>query len=254
MRDDLSKHGGALVFSLALLVCTFVVPAPHAVADSYKTERIIKKHIKAVGGKAMKQDRARQAFGRAELLGFELPFVLWMQRPNLSRLDMTIREQSIIQACDGRVAWWVNPFLGVSTPEEMPEEIARHVILWSDFDGPLIGHREAGTRVDYMGRVKLDTGAAHRLKLTFVGGDIWNVFLDAETYLEVKRSYAQTFGGVTTEATAYFSNFVEVGGVTLPGEIRGIAIDGTPYLMIFESFETNVDPDESRFALPRDDG
>lgn len=218
-------------------------------AGSHRADRIIKKHVRALGGSKLKSLEAMRATGHVEVQGMAVPFTLWRQRPNLSRMEMSFMGHEVIQAYDGKTAWWVNPLLGASEPTEMPEEFAQNMLRWTDFDGPLVDYKRKRHRVKYLGEERLDTGKAHKLRVTLRNGDVWHVYLDSETFLEVKRTYAQTYQGRTSTVDTYFSDFIEVDGVTAPRVIRGVGLGGDPYTMTFDSFDTKVKADRRRFEI-----
>jgi outer membrane lipoprotein-sorting protein len=237
-----------MLFAIAALSCT--ADAAKFSKKARKADRIIKKHVKALGGtnnlKAIESVRVR---GYLEQGGFEIPFTLLMKRPNRSRMEMGIGGRDIIQAYDGKTAWWVNPFTGAGEPEIMPDEIAESMLRWVDFDGPLVGYKKKRHRVEYADEIKLETGKAHKIKLTLAGGDVWHVFIDSESYLEVKRTFMQTYEGRTNEVSTYFSHFKEIEGFMTPTMVKGDGLDGSPYTMTFEKFEFNVDVDDAQFRM-----
>jgi hypothetical protein len=174
-----------------------------------------------------------------------------MKRPNKSRLDMSLQGQPIIQAYDGSTAWWINPFVGSDEPTEMPSEFAESLKRWTEFEGPLVDYRKRGRRVEYVGKEAVESGAAYHIKLTMENKDVWHVYIDSESYLETMRRYSQSFQGSMTEVTTYFGDYREVDGVMLPFEIRGAGFDGSPYTMIFDSYETNAEIEDDYFEMPK---
>ncbi|UCG51581.1 MAG: hypothetical protein JSW58_15565 [Candidatus Latescibacterota bacterium] len=223
-------------------------------ARSRKADKIIKKHIEALGGfkniKALKTLRIR---GRLEREGFEFPFTLWMERPNHTRMDIDVGGQRFVQAYNGKTAWWVNPLLGAFEPQEMPKEFAKSTLRWVDFEGPLVDYKKKRHKVEYLRDVDSTNGTAHVLKLFLAGGDVWHVYIDTDTYLEVKRTYQETFKGATREVTAHFPDYSQVEGVNMYRMIDGEGIDGTRYTMTFDSIDPNVTIEENWFDMPEGD-
>jgi hypothetical protein len=56
--------------------------------------------------------------------------------------------------------------------------------------------------------------------------------------------------GESREVTALFYDHAEVEGVNLYRTIDGEAIDGTRYMMIFDTVEPNVVVDDAWFSMP----
>ena len=99
--------------------------------------------------------------------------------------------------------------------------------------------------------MELDSDEAFKIKIKLANGDQWFSYVDSETLLEVMRSYERVIAGVRSEVCTYFSDFVEVDGVTLPGVIESESTDGTPFAMIFDEYKTNVEIDDAVFQMER---
>lgn len=216
-----------------------------------KADEIIRKHVEAIGGiEKIKALRSLRAEGILKQSGLELPFILWMKRPNKSRMDVEFHGLKFVQAFDGRIAWWVNPLLGAPEPAEMPEEYARPMLRWTDFEGPLVDYHQKRHRAEYEGEEQTAAGGVHKIRLALFGGDVWRVYIDARTHLEVKRTWQRTFGGRTKEVTTWIRGYATVNGVSVYSLVEGEGLDGSPYAMMFRSFEANPEIDDARFAKP----
>lgn len=216
-----------------------------------KADEIIAKHVEAIGGlekiRAIKTLRAK---GHLEQQGVELPITLWLKRPNRSRMDVDLKLGMIVQSYNGKEAWWLNPLLGITEPSKMPEEFAASMRRWTDFEGPLVDYKAKGHTAEYVGEERRDSGAVHKIKLTLADGQVWNVYIDANTNLEVKRAFPQAYAGETKEMTTWFRGYTTVAGVKIFRVIQGDGPDGTPYTMTFDTMEANVPIEDVRFDKP----
>jgi hypothetical protein len=219
-------------------------------ATSRKAEKIVSRHLSAIGGRKLKSAAALRAVGTAEFRGMTVPITLWKERPDRSRLELSMLGHDIVQAYDGEVAWWINPIAGAVEPAEMPEDFAREMILWSDFDGPLVDHSRKRHAIDYLGEEAINTGPAHKLQVAARNGAEIHVYIDSKTFFEVKRTHTQIFKGVPMSVDTYFSGFADAGGVIAPHVIRGTGFGGDPFTMRFESINFDVEPDPARFEMP----
>ncbi len=222
-----------------------------AASKALEADEIVKKHVEAIGGsKNIGALETLHAKGRLEQGGIELPFSLWMKRPNKSRVDVGPMGQVAIVGYNGKTVWWVNRLLGITEPTQMPEEYAKVVLRWTDFESPLVDYEKKGHRVEYEGEEKVEAGALHKIKLTLSIGDVWHVYIDGNTYLEVKRTFQQTYGGQSKEVTTWFRGYALVNGVNVYRVIEGEGLDGTPYTMTFLTFEANTPVGDARFEKP----
>ncbi|MEJ2719926.1 MAG: hypothetical protein P8181_02125 [bacterium] len=243
---------GAVALVLAVIAVSDAIPGGgYASPRSRKAAEIINRHIEALGGiENIKALKTLEIHGRLQRQGLEFPFTLWMRRPNLSRMDIDVRGRTFVQAYDGKTAWWVNPLLGAVEPREMPEEFARSTLRWVDFEGPLVDYRKKRNEVEYLGEVDTENGRAHEIELIRSDGDVWHVFIDTGTYLEVKRTYEETFQGETREVVAYFYDYADVEGDNLYHKIDGEAIDGARYTMVFDTVNPNAAVEDAWFGMP----
>lgn len=234
----------------AIALIAIVVPQGPTYAASRKAVRIARKHVAAIGGDRFNAVVAVRADGTVQVHGVSAEFTLWRQRPDLSRVEMAIMGQDIIQAYDGEIAWWINPVLGSSAPSVMPADFAREMAFWSDFDGPLVGYEKKRHKLKYLGEEELSTGKAYKIRVAMAGGEEVYVYIDGKTYFEVKRTHTQYFHGEATMVDTYFSDFTEVDGIVAPQTIEGVGFAGERFTMRLGSIELDVEPDESRFNMP----
>jgi outer membrane lipoprotein-sorting protein len=242
----------ALAASALLYAAAGALGAEEAVSPAArKAGEIIERHVAAVGGvEKIRAIKTLRAEGRLAQGGLELPFTLWIKRPNLCRIDVDLGTKPIVQAHDGEKTWWVNPLLGIVEPRKMPDDLAESVLRWTDFEGPLVEYDKKGHAAEYVGEEETEKGKLHKIKLTLSGGEVWHVYIDAKTFLEVKRTFPQSIGGEPKETTTRFGGYTAVEGVQIYRVIEGEGFDGSPYTMTFESIEANPEIDDARFQKP----
>jgi outer membrane lipoprotein-sorting protein len=248
----INRLGRALVFVVLLSLAANVGSAGEKPSsNAQKADDIIKKHVQAIGGlEKIKAIKTLRIGGHLEQQGVELPITISLKRPNRSRMQVDLIGRMIVQGYDGKTAWWVNPLLGIFEPTEMPEEFAAPMRRWTDFEGPLVDYDKKGHIAEYEGEKATDSGTLHKIKLTLSDGDVWHVYIDPKTYLEVKRIFPQTYGGETKQMTTWFRDYATVDGVRIFRIIQGDGVDGTPYTLTFDAFEANVKIDDMQFEKP----
>jgi hypothetical protein len=182
--------------------------------------------------------------------GLEAPITIEMKRPRNARMEFTIQGMTGVQAYDGQQAWGISP-MGSKQPEPMPAEMAKELDNQADIDGPLVDYKAKGHQVELVGKEKVEGSDAWKLKVTLKSGDVQHIFLDADSYLEIRNESKRTIRGSEMELENTIGDYKEVGGLLWPHSIQSGA-KGRPekQSFAFESIEVNPTIDDSRFKMP----
>lgn len=117
-------------------------------------------------------------------------------------------------------------------------------------DGPLVDYKTKGHTVELIGSEDIDGASAFKLKVTMKSGDIKIIFVDAETWLEVKHISKTTQQGAEIEVESYFSNYKTVDGVVMAFSLEN-KMGGQMVSQIgMDSMKFNIDVNDSLFAMP----
>lgn len=156
----------------------------------------------------------------------ELPFVLDMKRPALSRLEIDVAGKTAVQVYDGSQGWKLRPFLNRDDWEPFTsEELKASADKWQ-LDGPLLDAAADGTKVELEGMDKVDGSQAYKLKLTLKDGDVEHVWIDAKSFLDVKvDGTPRRMDGKMRTVWIYQRDFRQVHGVMVPFVLE-TAVDG----------------------------
>lgn len=216
-------------------------------------DEIIEKHLQAMGGKdKLKAVQSERITGKMVMgQGMEAPFTLEMSRPNKMRMEFTFQGMTGVQAFDGKTGWSVMPFMGKTDPEAMPEEEVKRMQEQSDMDGLLLDYKEHGRTVELVGKEELEGTPVYKLKVTQKSGDVFNVYIDAEQYLQLKQAGKTKVRGQEIESETIFGDFKKVDGLVFPHSIEQKAA-GMPggMVMTVSKIELNTGVTDSRFTMP----
>jgi len=169
----------------------------------------------------------------------DMPVTIWQQRPDRMRVESTFQGKTIIQASDGRDAWWIMPFLS-ETAQEMPPEQGRLFREQADFESPLVVYRERGYALELLGREDLDNRPAFKLKLTKTGGREIVLFLDAGSGVELKSAQLLKMGENEALVEILYSDYRLVSGCLMPFAIENKLNGVSQMKMTFDAIE--IDP------------
>jgi hypothetical protein len=220
-------------------------------APAQTVDELIAKSSDARGG--LDKLRAVQAIrmkGKMSMgPGLEARITIEMKRPRNTRMEFTYQGLTGVQAYDGQQAWGIAP--GSRQPEPLPAEMARGLESQADIDGPLVDYAAKGHRVELVGKEKLDTGEAWKLKLTLKGGDVRYVYLDAVSHLEIRTEARRRVRETEVELENTIGDYREVGGLLWPHSIQS-GPKGRPekQAFVFESIEVGPALADERFKMP----
>ncbi|HXD83735.1 MAG TPA: hypothetical protein VN599_04805 [Rudaea sp.] len=225
-------------------------------AQAITADELIAKNAAARGGldkiaaiKTLKSEGSMRFIG-----GFgsiDLSFVQYKQAPDSVRTEATVQGLTQVQSWDGKEAWQISPFQGRRDPERMSADDAKSMADDAPIAGSLIGYKERGDRVEYLGTEDVDGTNAYKLKVTFKNGDIEFVYLDPDHFVEIRTVGQRKVRGTLIEDINDFGDYELVDGVYFPFSIdsktRG---DGGETVLTVDKAQANAPMDAALFAFP----
>ena len=182
----------------------------------------------------------------------QLPFVMEMKRPGKSRVEIEFAGKTAVQVCDGAHGWKLRPFLNRDDVEPFTAEEAKSETDKGDMDGPLVDYAAKGTRVELEKVEAVEGHDAYKLKLTMKSGKVQHIWIDAQTFLDVKiDGIPRRMDGRMHNVYVYQRDFRSVQGLMMPFVLE-TAVDGYPdtHKMLIEKVAVNPKLDDARFTKP----
>ena len=240
-----------MIRKVCLSVIAFAVLAPSLLAQS--ADEIISKNIQARGG-AEKLKGVQSIKTTATMTmgpGMELAGTVIQKRPMLARMEFSLQGMTAVQAYDGKDAWQIMPFMGKKDPELMSADEAKETEEMADVDGPLVDYKSKGHQVELLGKEKIEGTDAYKLKLTLKNGDVQTIYIDADSFLQIKEVDKRTIRGTETETESSIGDYKEVNGILFPFAVEN-AVKGTDQKqkITISKIELNVPVDDSVFKMP----
>ncbi|HEU4731974.1 MAG TPA: hypothetical protein VFT22_28960, partial [Kofleriaceae bacterium] len=219
-------------------------------------EEILAKNLAARGGEARLRDiktlrlTGRMVFGGGDF-SIEAAWGRVQKRPGAMRSEVTLQGLTAINAYDGREGWTISPFQGRRDPEKSSSDDARALAQQAEIEGPLVGWRDKGYRVEYLGTEDTDGTPAIKLRVTRKDGDLQYVYLDPDSYLEIRITTVRKIRGTEQIVETDLGGYQQVAGVWFPFAIES-GNKGGPRnnRIIVEHAEVNIAADDAWFKLP----
>jgi outer membrane lipoprotein-sorting protein len=180
----------------------------------------------------------------------QLPFTMELKRPRKTRLELQFNGQTAVQVYDGTNGWKLRPFLNRHEVEPYNQEEMASASMQADLDGPLVDYAAKGTKIEFEGMERVGDQDTYKLRLTLKNGKSQNVWIDSQTYLEVKiEGTPRRLDGKYRDVATYYSDYRMVNHLMLPYALE-TAVDGveqTEKIQI-DSISVNPKVSDSRFA------
>ena len=222
-------------------------------------DEVIEKHVAALGGReALGKLESRVATGTVSvsIQGIDVvgPIESYVKAPNKTRtyfrLDLTqfgAAEMAVDQRCDGKTAF-------VSDSLRGDREITGgqlQAMLNATFPTPLLKYKDAGAKVELVGKEKIGTRDVYVLRYTPKAGSATLQSIDAETYLLVRTATKVDVpeAGGALEQTHDLSDYREVDGVKVAFTVR-IVNPLQSLTITMAKVEHNKPIDEAMFSRP----
>ncbi len=227
--------------------------AVSAVAAEPTAQEILAKNAEAKGGiEKLRALKSIRVSGKMSLGGgMEAPVVITKARPEKMRMEFTVQGMTGTQAFDGTTGWMVMPFMGKKDPETVPAEMLKDMKEQADFDGPFIDSEKKGYKVELLGKAEVEGTQAYKLKLSRDGDDTI-VYIDADSFLEIKTEGKRKMQGQEIETETSIGNYKEFDGFLFATQID-MKAKGAPggQTITLDKVEINPVVADDAFAMPK---
>jgi hypothetical protein len=195
--------------------------------------------------------RHLKAQGGSRALDESLPFVLQFKRPHKMRLEMTLGDANALQLFDGTTGYLLQPSPTGPLIHAYTQDEAAAAAEQVDPEGPLLDAAAKGIVVALDGEDAVEGRRAFKLSLTLKNGLQRHVWVDAQTYLDLKIDGSRMIDGRPWPAETYFYDWRRAGGIRLPYRVETAINDvRTSSRIVVERVLVNAPIDDSVFSLP----
>lgn len=183
----------------------------------------------------------------------QLPFLMELERGRKKRVEIQFNGQTAVQVYNGAQGWKLRPFLNRHEVENYTADETKSAATDADLDGLLIDYSAKGEKMELAGVEPVEGRSAYKLKVTDKNGYARHVWVDAESFLEVKvEGNPRRLDGKYHPVATYLRDYRSVNGLTMP-YLEETAVEGVKdrEKIVIEEIVSNPKLDASRFAMPR---
>jgi hypothetical protein len=178
--------------------------------------------------------------------------VVEQRRPAMIREELVVQDKTIVRGFDGTVGWTIDPFGKPPGLRAMAGDELTNMVAEAQFE-PLVNAKTSGNLIELVGRDTVGGAPAYKLRLTVKRtGYADFYYVDSASSLPVKWEGARPNNGATVVFESYYRNYELVDGVRFP-KLIDTGAKGQPQRqqLSFDTIETNVAVDSTRFAMPK---
>lgn len=220
-------------------------------------DQIVEKNVAARGGQeAWRKIQTMVWIGHIDSAHTptpNMPFVLEMKRPDKTRFEIKAQSQASVRIYDGSNGWKLRSTS--SGKPELKQYTAEELSFAHDgpgIDGPLMDYRAKGITVTLGGVDKIEGHKAYRLNIKLNSGNIHHVWIDPQTFLDIKydRESRNSFGQSIT-ASVFYHDYQTIEGLQIPLTIEsGKGTDQSADRLVIEKVLLNTPLEDNVFVKP----
>src|SRR5713101_4662752 len=225
-------------------------------ARALTADEVVARNIEARGGAAkLAAVRSLRLTGTASFTfgdnKIDAEWAALQKRPGMVRTEISLQGLTAVDAFDGRDGWEVQPFSGRRDAHRTTADEAKDLQRNAEIGGPLAAAAEKGHRIEYLGTDDLDGTPAHKLRVTRKDGDVQDVFLDPDYFLEIRIVTETKVRGVERITETDLGGYEQVAGVWFPFSVES-GEKGKPrnFRLTIQRAEPNVEADDALFRFP----
>lgn len=213
-------------------------------------DTIVKKHLAALGGEKLLRGGTTVTFTvSGEKLGKKYSKTVHQVRPDKMRVDITSDDGPTSKGFDGKVAWVKK---GSAPAEPLSAEDTAAMKAHAQFEEPLLDYAKKGTKLRFVGKSEVHAQPAYDLELTFASGEVEHHFLDAKSFLLVKRTFtAKEKDGSSKVMSVRFGDYKRIQGRMVNQWVEWDGDDGKAYRSVVSKVVYDKPIAAKLFAMPK---
>ncbi|MGB4293330.1 MAG: hypothetical protein WBJ37_10685 [Bacteroidales bacterium] len=233
------------VLIAALLLFTVLL------CHAQNADEIIDKYLKAIGGKEFIGNlKSVYIESMADVQGMQLPQKVTILNGVGYKSEFDVMGSLLVNCFTEKGGWTINPFAGVSTAEDMPENQFKEGKDQIYIGAPFSVYKEKGYKAEYVGNEDVRGINAAKIKMTSPDSIILYHWFDPQTGYLVKSMQQSQMEGQPVEVTVLYDDYRDNGGYKVPYKVY----TSIGYMMEINStvskVELNKPVDPSVFIKP----
>lgn len=210
-------------------------------------DEVISKHVDAIGGKEkLSQVKSVYTENSMEIMGNSAPQKEYLLEGKGYKSEVEFNGASIIQCLNDKSGWTINPMMGGTDAQVIPEAIYKSTKPQIYLGGALIDYSAKGYKAELMGK----EGSDFKIKVTADGNETY-YFINSTNYYLTKSIMKSEAMGQAVDVTTTFSDHKKTDfGLVLP-YTKSVDLGMFQYVQKIDKVEVNKAIDPKIFDAPK---
>jgi hypothetical protein len=222
-----------------------------AIVHAQTADDIIAKHLDAIGGKEkLKGITTVKMETTMQIMGNEAPGTTTIVNGKGFRNESEFNGTKMIQVYTDKGGWMVNPMMGSSDPQPLPEDQAKYGQA-QIYVVPLLDYAANGGKAEYLGQEKVGDVNAYKIKLTDKNNTETTYYFDPGTYYLIQQVRSAEMMGQQMNITTGYSDYKKMDYGWVVPQSMDINMGGQFSMSLkVNTVEVNKEVDPKIFEMP----
>jgi len=219
-----------------------------AILSAQTADDVISRYLDAIGGKqTIAKIKTMVIEGTMEMEGMEGAMKTTTLSGKGVKVEIDMMGSLVVNCVTDQGGWTINPFMGSTTPEDIPEDQYNSAKYQIDIAGPFINYPENGFKAELLGEEAVGDAKAVKIKLTSPEDIVSEHLFDTDSGYLIRSVEDGDMG----ENVSTYSDFRKDEGFVSPYSMEINAGGGQAYIYFtVDKVEVNTPVDESIFNRP----
>ena len=228
-----------LLFAIALVTASAL--------NAQTVDEVINKHVDAIGGKAkINQVKSLYTESAMEVMGNSVPQKEYLLEGKGYKSESEFNGMNIVNCLNDKGGWSINPMMGGTDPQAMPDAMYKAGKTQIYFSGGLLDYAAKGYKAELAGK----EDGSFKIKLSGDGNETF-YYIDPATYYLTKSVVKSEMMGQAVDVTTTYADYKKTDfGISLP-YTKNIDMGMFQLTQKLSKVEVNKEIDPKIFDMPK---
>jgi outer membrane lipoprotein-sorting protein len=211
-------------------------------------DEILAKHFEAINQEKLSSVKSIKIQAKMSMMGQEMPMTVMQKRPAKIRSDIEMQGKKIITIYNGKEGWMINPMMGSTEPQKIPDAQLEAALSETNFfDSEINNYAEKGHSVEKLDDGEVQGKSAYVLQLNHKNGTKFKFYFDKSDYLILKTTAKVSQMGMEIDVESFNKDYKKVDDILFAHTVEVHSNGQLFQTTKMTSIELNKDIEDSLF-------